>query len=778
MENGQHLISKTAKLNVLTEVCTFINSELPQEQQLRAIVDAANKLIGIENSSLIIYDEEHIKLRYHLVTGEKSQGLMKLSIYPGQGIAGWVATNGIPLVVPDVTKESRYDPEIRKKLDFEIHSILCVPIRSGKKVIGAFEALNRLDNSPFDENDLPLLNAFVSLIGTVLDNAQSKRTVDQQNLELEKLVRSKTQEVEVANKNLTVKAQRLALTTKIISVINSNRNLTDILIEIAKQIRRLLPFDYLTVALIQDDKKTVRLQEVYPSPKNPASEVIKIPLDDPVVAYAMKYKRSLFYNRPRWYHCFLKEGRFLEERLSTMFCTPIMTADAIVLGTLNLGSLQEQAYPKKTVNIVTFLAKQLGIAFERQRMRKTLEKLNHELNDKTFELRKNIITMGDANLKLFEAQQELREKDKKMKSLLTEVQEKNEELNTTLIELKQTQTQLVQSEKMASLGQLVAGIAHELNTPAGAIKAASEVIPEYIQKTFLHYETLLDAEITPAHREMLRELLRGMVNIAKEPERKTTSEIRRQSKHLEQSLKEHHVENSRSLAKNIARCYLENQFDSLLELFTHYPPKHVMEFFNYCSRVLISSRDNQISVGTISKIVRALKSYSYLDQSQERKVDLNEDIENTLTILHSQIPENTTIVRKFGVIPHISCLGSELNQVWTNILQNALQALDGKEGTITLETLPASQGEGVIVKITDDGPGIPAEIQGKIFDPFFTTQRGKTSGLGLSVTQQVIEKHHGMIQVDSIPGNTTFEVRLPKDGIDFRREAEKFEIPE
>jgi signal transduction histidine kinase len=443
-----------------------------------------------------------------------------------------------------------------------------------------------------------------------------------------------------------------------------------------------------------------------------------------------------------------------------------MTADAVVLGTLNLGNLKELSYPKEAVNIVSFIAKQLGVAFERQKMQKTLEKLNKELNDKTFELRKNIITMGDANLKLFEAQKELREKDKKMKKLLTEVQEKNGELNTTLAELKQTQTQLVQSEKMASLGQLVTGIAHELNTPAGAIKAASEIIPEYIQKTLILYEELIEAGITPEHRKLLQDLIGMMVTLAKERERKTTAEIREQSKLVEQQLAGHGIEDIRFIAKDIARCYLENQLEALLELFEHYPSNVVMDFLNYCSRVLLSSRDNQISVGTISKIVRALKSYSYLDQSQERKVDLNEALENTLTILHSQIPPNVTIVKKFGILPKISCLGSELNQVWTNILQNALQVLEETGGTITIETSTTSRN--VIVNIRDDGPGIPREIQDKIFDPFFTTKRGKASGLGLSITHQVIEKHQGTIQMNSVPGNTTFEVSLPKEGIDFK----------
>lgn len=764
-EYSNHIITDEAKFNVLTEVCSFINSAMPHEQQLQAIVEAANRLIGVKDSSLIMVDEKFQILYFHVATGEKSQEIQKLTMQPGEGIAGWVIEHGVPLAVPDVTKDPRFSPRIGEILHFETKSILCVPIRSGSKVIGAFEAVNRLDGRPFAEKDIPLLTAFVALIRMVLENSKNQREVKQSNIELEKLVQTKTAEVEAANKNLTTKTQRLALTTKIISLINSNQSMTDILVGVVEQLRKLILFDYATVALLQGSKDAVTLLELYPQPLGSLAEGVNVSFDDPVINYVVHYKRALFHNRPRWYHCFLEEGRFLEKQLGTMFCTPVLSSDT-VWGTLNLGIIGSHQYPKEVVDIVTFVAIQIGVAFEREKMQKTLEEMNQELNDRTFELRKSIIKMGDANLKLFDMQQQLREKDKKMENLLYEVQEKNEELNTTLAELKQTQTQLVQSEKMASLGQLVAGIAHELNTPAGAIKAAAEIIPDYIQKTFTVYDNLIETNMSLSHRKLVQELVEVMVKSAKEQERKSTAEIRDQSKALIQHLREHGVKNSRPIAKDIARCYLEQKLDAILELFDHYGPELIMEFLNNCNRVLISSRDNQLSVQTISKIVRALKSYSYLDQSQERSVDLNEDLENTLTILHSRIPSNIQIIRKFGDLPKITCLGSELNQVWTNIIQNALQVLEEQGGTIIVETFADSYY--VTVKITDNGPGIPEEIKDKIFDPFFTTKRGKTTGLGLSITHQVIAKHNGTIRVDSAPGNTSFEILLPKAGVKFK----------
>ena len=767
MENIEHLITEEVKFNVLTEVCSFVNSTTPYEQQLQAIVEAANKLLGVKNSSLIILDEETQLLHFHIATGEKSQQLSRMTLKPGEGIAGWVAEHGKPLVVPDVSVEPRFNQRISDELGFETHSILCVPIRSRDQLIGSFEAVNRLDGRPFEEKDIPLLTAFASLVGVVLENSRVKRSNEESKLALENLVQTKSSEVETVNKDLAVKTQRLALTTKIVSLINSNRSMTDILVEVAKQLQRLIPLDYATVALLQDNRSELLLLELLPLSENIMSEGLKVPFDESVIKYVVQYKRSIFHNRPRWYRCFLEEGRFLETQLSTMLCMPVVASDTSVLGSLNLGCIERHHYAKEAVDIVTFIAKQLGVAFERKKLRSSLEDVNQKLNEKTFELRRNLIKMGDANLRLFNTQQELREKDKGMKALLHEVQNKNEELNETLEELKQTQTQLVQSEKMASLGQLVAGIAHELNTPAGAIKAASEVIPDYIQKTFQAYEALLDAGISLKHRQELLKLIDVMILLAKDQQRYSTAMIREKSKVLIQQLTEAGIPNYRVVSKDIARCYLDRHLETLLALFAVYGTEPVMDVLNNCNRVLVSSRDNQMSVETISKIVRALKSYSYLDQSQVRTVDLNEDIENTLTILHSQIPENITIVTQLEDIPEIQCLGSELNQVWTNIIQNALQALSEDGGTIRVETLESAHH--ISVKITDNGPGIPDNVKNKIFDPFFTTNRGKTSGLGLSITQQIVDKHNGAIRLHSVPGETSFEVILPKEGINFHR---------
>jgi len=163
----------------------------------------------------------------------------------------------------------------------------------------------------------------------------------------------------------------------------------------------------------------------------------------------------------------------------------------------------------------------------------------------------------------------------------------------------------------------------------------------------------------------------------------------------------------------------------------------------------------------ISELVSAVKSYSYLDQAPVKEVDVSEGLDSTLVILRHRLKEGVTVRRELGTdLPRIEAWAGELNQVWTNLLHNAVDAMDGK-GTIVIRT--RKDGDGIAVEIEDDGPGIPAAIQERIFDPFFTTKPpGVGTGLGLHITQSIVRKHGGRIRLESAPGKTKFEVWLPR----------------
>ncbi len=169
-----------------------------------------------------------------------------------------------------------------------------------------------------------------------------------------------------------------------------------------------------------------------------------------------------------------------------------------------------------------------------------------------------------------------------------------------------------------------------------------------------------------------------------------------------------------------------------------------------------------MNIGTqrISEIVKSVKAYSYLDQSPVQDVDVREGLENTLIILRHKMKDGIKIVRDYSAdLPHIEAYGSELNQVWTNIMDNAIDAMQG-QGELTLRTY-TKDGK-VVVEIQDNGPGIPIEIQQRIFEPFFTTKPpGQGTGLGLHIAYTIVNNHYGQIRVNSEPGTTCFQVTLP-----------------
>jgi len=176
----------------------------------------------------------------------------------------------------------------------------------------------------------------------------------------------------------------------------------------------------------------------------------------------------------------------------------------------------------------------------------------------------------------------------------------------------------------------------------------------------------------------------------------------------------------------------------------------------------ISQLLNEIesSASRISDLVRAIKEYTYMDQGPVQSVDLAKSLETTLTILNHKLKRGVTVTRDYPPAPLlVNSFGSELNQVWTNVIDNAIDAMDGK-GELHIRTY--QEDACAVVEIGDNGPGIPPEIQSRIFEPFFTTKGvGQGTGLGLDTVQRIIRKHQGNIQVDSKPGETRFQIWLP-----------------
>lgn len=332
----------------------------------------------------------------------------------------------------------------------------------------------------------------------------------------------------------------------------------------------------------------------------------------------------------------------------------------------------------------------------------------------------------------------------------------NNELKETLESLKQTQTQLVQSEKMAALGQLIAGVAHEINTPLGAIRSAVGSISKALTQTLEklpEFLRVLPEEHTNTFSALLKHSLQKDVTI-------TARELRKFRRALVKSLEKYEIAEARKTADILADMGIYEDIQPLLSLL--HDPEHLRILRTAYELSGLQESTHIITTATerASKVVFALKTYARYDSSGAMiRADISEGIETVLTLYSNQLKHGVEVIRHYQELQPVLCYPDELNQVWTNLVHNALQSMENK-GTLTLDI--HQNDAQTVVFITDSGQGIPDDIKAKIFDPFFTTKpAGEGSGLGLDIVRKIIDKHQGQISVESEPGKTTFQVSLP-----------------
>ena len=346
--------------------------------------------------------------------------------------------------------------------------------------------------------------------------------------------------------------------------------------------------------------------------------------------------------------------------------------------------------------------------------------------------------------------------------------EKNEELNTqneqihnSLEALKTTQSQLIQSEKMAALGQLIAGVAHEVNTPLGAIKSSIGSVYETLNTTLKRIPEIF-ASLVPEEQLLFFNLLD--IAIKKDPNI-TSKEERLNRKNTTVFLEEYDVDSADRLADTLTDMGVYTLDESFLPLLKHSQSADIMQIAYELSGLIRSSQTIQIAVEKASRVVFALKSYSHFNYLDEPiKANIADGIDTVLTLYHNSLKQGVDVEKRFANIEPIFCFPDELNQVWTNLIHNAIQAMNNKgKLTISTQLVPANDSTSeVCISVNDTGSGIPTELLNKIFDPFFTTKpQGEGSGLGLDIVRKIIDKHQGRITVESEPGNTTISVFLP-----------------
>lgn len=308
--------------------------------------------------------------------------------------------------------------------------------------------------------------------------------------------------------------------------------------------------------------------------------------------------------------------------------------------------------------------------------------------------------------------EEIESLNSRLQEAIFQINSKNEKLEQALNSLKNTQAQILQSEKMSSIGQLAAGIAHEINNPTGYVSSNLKTLTDYhedIKKMLTHYKALITSFQTTSHPSS------------------DSTQIADQVKHI---INEYH---------HLDMDYILQDASELIE-------------------------ESKEGVERIKKIVMDLKDFAHPGVDEMKLTDINRNIDSTLNIVWNEIKYKALVKKDYGDLPQVKCYPQQLNQVFMNILINAAQAVRAK-GVICISTF-AENGR-VLIRISDTGEGIPKENIPKIFDPFFTTKEvGKGTGLGMNVVYNIIKKHNGTIDVDSEIGKgSTFTIQIPIDQV-------------
>jgi signal transduction histidine kinase len=339
-------------------------------------------------------------------------------------------------------------------------------------------------------------------------------------------------------------------------------------------------------------------------------------------------------------------------------------------------------------------------------------------------------------------------------------------LNQRLVSLmadriRETTKNQQQNEKLSALGKLSAGLAHEINNPAAAAKRAVSVLREVFDR-LRQANRAIDAQGPTCDQRQLITTIEDNASA-----KKSVSLSPLETSDLEQELgawlEGRGVGNAWALAPFMADAGVHpEQLSVLAEKFSCGALEPVLTRVSSTVAANHLLNELQHSLERITDLVTAIKDYSYMDQAPQQDVDLHDGIESTLTIMAYKLRKNhVEVIREYDrTLPHVCAYGRELNQVWTNLIDNAADAMKNG-GKLSIAT--RQDDADILVDLRDTGPGMTAEVQRRIFDPFFTTKAvGEGTGLGLDTVMRVVRKHRGDVRVQSKPGETVFTVRLPK----------------
>jgi len=598
-----------------------------------------------------------------------------------------------------------------------LRSVMGIPMISRSQLMGLVYADMRIINGHFAQADVDLLTVLANQGAAALENAAWARTLEQR-------VADRTAELTTIN--------------SISQDLVSELDLEAVLELVGEKIREI--FDVETVYLALYDPGSARVNFGYNYYQGQRFHDMSIKYGEGLVSKIIETGQPMLINENvAERYAELKEDSSPTPAKSYL-SVPIIVSDSegkagqTVIGVISVQSTEREGlFDEADLRLLTTIAANVGVAIEKAHL---------------FEETKQAREIAEATA---------------------------QELSQTLAHLRATQSQLVESEKMAALGHLIAGIAHEINTPLGAIGASIGNIADDLGELVKRMPQMFQQILPEQQQDFF-----ALIDRASQHRHTLTSREERQLRRsLRRELEDQDINEADFIAEILVDMGIHDDIEAYLPLLRSENVIFILQAAQNLVNPQTSSQTIQMAVDRASKVVFALKRYAHQDASgQMIEANIIDGIEDVLTLYHSHLKRGVEVTKHYDDIPQIYCQPDELNQVWTNLIHNALQAMDyrgnlgievrrlengdkslGDEQSPTLQSATANY---LAVSITDSGAGIPDEIKDRIFNAFFTTKAaGEGSGLGLDIVRKIVEQHGGMIDFSSQPGRTTFRVLLP-----------------